>query len=298
MVDGAEPSRRLWLCDAMGQLTGVEHPRFVREKPRGAPMGLEGYETLSLLGQERHFCDHDRIDALLNVMENELELDPHAWRRQAWFFRSLFQSFFRDTDGPAWIKICPARWSFHQRVKATRRQRLHTARPGRALFAAHHLGRERLSMNDTSVPTARLRMHHLSRSRDDGLRLRELFVERVVREDGFGPPVVGYERWTLLASNSAEERRSLKRGINLTLEEFRDASGMQTAPLVSLCRVAEGGRWVIHRCFSLRPGPAAGAGDVIDFRTCDYSKEFYFRSDLSTHTMLERLLTPGMFEHF
>jgi hypothetical protein len=74
-------------------------------------------------------------------------------------------------------------------------------------FALDHLGRERIWMNDTSVPTERLLMHH--RNGEDALRVRPLFIERTVRDDGFGPPIVASKRRTLLSSRDPEERRAL-----------------------------------------------------------------------------------------
>jgi len=289
MNDGRPP---LW--NEMSALAGIDRWRIGWTIDTNLPEEVEGNrESIFILGQEWHFHNLERVQTVLRLIEEHLELDPMTWRDQAYFFENLFRSFFRDRDDPAWMCIVPCRRSFPQRIRQIGGRDGHAAQIGRTQCLVRDIGSERLWLNDTSVSTTGLRMFHRGGVADPHLRLQQVFVHRTLRDDGLGRPLTTTEEWLYLVSPDSEEMNATRRGFNLTIEGFRDpCTGVQSSPIITLCRMASQGRRTLARAFTVRPH----VGDVVDIRPLRYLTEYMYRSNLQTPTMLRRLLTPGGFE--
>ena len=287
-----------WVWEEPGRLTCPGEWRVTTRPADGVPEHPDGRHLQAVIfGRAEQFRSRDRIDEALCTLRERLGLDPDHWAWQAPFYRAFFASFFAVGDGsaPAWLKIAGSRLSFRRRLGAVRAKATHTCGSAHSLFAARHLGRETLVLNNLNLPTGALLMKGRAGAGPKDLRLYSIAVHRLLDGDGLGEPLSCYEDWLFLGTPDAEERKARRRGQNLTLQEYpaADPAG-RMSPLVSLCRLTGDRNRVVSRCVSLCPG----SGEALDFRSVTHGTPFYFRSDLSNAALLARVFEPGLSETF
>jgi hypothetical protein len=286
-----------WLWHRMREFAGVSKVRWTTWEPPGFPAAMPGARKVAIIfGEQRHFKHLDRIDCVLRDIELLANIkDQDTWRDQHQFFRELLRSFYNDSDLPGWVQVNPMRPGFRQRVANGRGKVRHSAQLGQHQFRCRKLGQEWLTIHGRAVHTGGLRMFHRGGVVDPDLELRQLHLHRELRNDGLGPPVYAREEWLFLVSRDGEERRMALRGLNPTVECFRDeASGANFAPIISLCRINEVWKQVEIVAINLRPE----IGEVLDLRPTKYDFDYYFRSHMANHVMMERLLIPGEHERW
>jgi hypothetical protein len=286
-----------WLWRRMPEFAGIGKMRWTTWEPPGFPAELPGPRTVAIvLGQQRHFQHLDRIDCLLRDIELLAGIqDQDAWRYQRKFFRQLLRTYFDDCDLPGWVQVNPMRPGFRQRIANGRGKVSHKAQLGQRQFRCKNLGQEWLTIHGRAVHTGGLLMFHRGGVLEPDLELRQMHLHRELSNDGLGPPVYAREEWLFLVSRDSAERRLALRGLNPSVECFRDdVSGANFAPIISLCRVNATWRQIELLAINLRPE----VGEVLDLRPMQYDFEFYFRSHMTNHTMMERLLIPGEHERW
>jgi hypothetical protein len=292
-----DPNHLLW--QEMSRLRGIEIPRIVRREATLLPATERKFrEQFMILGQEEYFHGEKGMEAVLDTVKQELSLTERVWRDQRPFFKDFFCSFFRAIDGPAWVNIHPLRPSFQNRVAAQNgcvSEQLTIAEP---IVTPKLLERYPLLVNGIRLP-----MKHLSLAVDgdywgkvNDYALYEVRLHRRLAGDGFEPPLNADELWYCLGPMDRHRRtKDARSPANPWGEKWRDpTTKIQRSPLVSLTRLDNGGKRAISRVFSVTPMD----GRVVDIRTCVYTAEYYFRSDMATHTMLESLLVPGRYDRF
>ncbi len=286
---------REFLWTSLSRLSGIVRPRMWHWRSEGQEAGQPGSAgNVAVLGQDWLLGDSVFAATVLDRVGAWLSLDGSVWRAQRPFLKSFVCSFFGATDRPAWIKVHAVRTGFQRRSADANNKARHLGQLGRRRVWLTELPWSGIELDGKKHPAHGVRLFHPSGVPERSLELRRVYVHRVLRADALGASLTELEERLVVVTDDPNDRRLASRGMTPGLEPFRDRiTDVYSAPLVSFSRIDERGR-IAHRCFSVRPG----AGEILDMRACAYKPEYYFRSDMTCHTMLEKLLTPGEYGTF
>lgn len=246
--------------------------------PAGTPVE---FSTILFRSTVARFATTKFQDLVLGTVQKRMGFSGGAWEFQQPFLKELFESFFNsDWCHPAWVKVATLRQSFVSRIASPAVKIQQGASSPRSLFGSQSLGTSKLLMNGVDVSTERLLMQP-----PPDVRISETAVSttQVFRRFSIGKSLIwATENWSFLGDGSPEEAGLVMEGASPVAEQFRDAAGLQLAPLMSLCKLSSQ-KTVSNRCVTFTPGE----GRVADVRCSEHPLEYYMRSDMTNHELLK-----------
>ncbi len=275
----------------MTRLGGVEWPRicYWRSADVVPDIGVEA-SNFAILGQEWFFQRPEFVSAVLDEVRVQFDLERNTWGKQRRFLVSYICSLFGTTDQPAWVTVMGVRKGFARRMQEEGVRQVQAVQlVGQPILLAH-LRSSTTSLNGQPLAMRGfLSVHPLTTQKP--VWLQRVSVVRSL--PGTRGPLVSREHRLVTMSRDPEDFKLASRGFIPAIELYRDHEDVHRSPLISFSRLDRRGT-TEHRCFSLHPT----IGYVGDVRAISYDPEYYLRSDMLSHTVLERLLTEGEYESF
>lgn len=275
----------------MTRLGGVEWPRIVHWKSAELvpDIGCDS-NNFALLGQEWFFRRPDFLSDVLDHVRVLLDFDRDNWRRQKPFLLAYASRLFGNTDLPAWITVFSARKGFGRRMQETGAKPSHAALlVGRPIRVTDLRGSD-AKLNGLHLDARGLwPMHPLEHDRPMQLQ-RVSIIRSLAGDRGL---LRSQEDRLVAVSGDPEDFNLASRGYTPLLELYRGHDDVHRSPLVNFCRL-DGNGISQHRCVTFHPR----TGFVGDVRAFQYTPEYYLRSGMMNHTILEWLLKPGAHERF
>jgi len=275
----------------MARLGGVERPRvFAWRSQELQPDLVVDAGNIAWLGQSWYFRRPDFVSEALDHLRSELGLDRDTWWRQKQFLIEYGCSLYDSSDRPAWILAVGARKAFGRRLRDYDVRAQHDARlvghsVALAALRSSSIGLNRLPLNVRGF----LPIHPLVPG-------KPISFQRVsiIRTVGAAPrSLLAMEDRLVTISGDPEETRLAARGFTPAVELYRGVDDVHRSPLINFCKLDEFGL-VQWRSISLHPH----IGYIGDMRASFYDPEYYLRSDMLNHTVLEKLVTRGAYESF
>lgn len=275
----------------MRRLGGVEWPRirYWRSADLVPDIGVEA-NNFVLLGQSWFFRRPEFMADVLDITRVQLDVDRATWHRQKQFLISYACSHYDSSDRPAWMMVTSARKGFARRSQDAGARPTHAARLVARAIGLNDLRGSTITLNGMPLSMRGfLPIHPFVTGAQ--VQLQRVSIVRSVRNKR--GPLAAPEDRLVTVSGDPEDFKLASKGITPALELYRGHNDVHKSPLITFCILDKQGQ-VRCRNFSVHPT----IGYVGDVRASVYDPEYYLRSDMLNHTVLEKLITPGAHEAF
>lgn len=291
----------LWKNSA--PLVGIDPPRLSVITQGGFPERPDGrHQGWSFLATERRMHEQRTQEIIRDHTANVLNLDAGAWAFQRPFFIELFSRFFGESrDNPAWVVIAPQRITIHHR-----QQRGHVVEtsPGDAFLTTrgHELRKYPLRLGGLEMPSDDLLLAPRLYSKVKDTRVAHQLIQRDLKDWRGDTLFRIHEEWCYLATGDGEDLSDMAAGRIPSMRQFIDTDArIQTAAHIALCKLSGCREYIEAISFDLHPheprlSGLGVPGQVLAFRWMIYPLEFYMRTDLNNHRLLQNAVTRGGWE--
>lgn len=281
-----------WIDPA--ELAGITVPRRAVTPIQNLPYSADGrHEVQVIFATEETLHRRSWRQVLIQVIGEFCGLGP-CWSYQRLFFDQIFGRFFAPhRDTPAWLTIQPQRLTARYRQE---RQHVLTQTVNQPTIKGEgaKLWEHRLRLGSVKIPCEGLVLSPHPERRIPRTRIAYQIVQRGLldtRGKFVTEPI--WEEWCYLFDPEEDATYVREGKVPSLVGLHTDATGILTAPLISLGRLAVTGRHAEFLVFNLSP-----EGRVLDFRSTIYPMEYLFISDLNNFNMLKSITTPGHWQRF